>query len=251
MGIRELHDDRITHKPSMPLADALRGEPEWLREDLWRLFEVDSTALSNQEAWKLPDVQSWQSALVELAADGAVPRDRLLDASLAALRRDFTPAAARWHYAFYEALEPTPEEHVARLDELLALLASEDPAIVGFALRVLDKLERAKRLPADKLLEAIAPAVVQPVRGTRRAPSSSPTACSSALLTPMPGPRCSQRSCTSARRSGAGARRAGDAPRAADRRRPRAARPSSPRPSIRRCGRGSRRSPASSPRPTR
>ena len=110
-------------------------------------------------------MQTWPDALRELAADGTISRDRLLDETLAALRRDFSAHNARWYHKLYEALEPTPEEQVARLDELLALLAAGDPAVVGFALRALDKLERKRPLPADRLLEAIPPALLLPVKG--------------------------------------------------------------------------------------
>ncbi len=150
---------------SRPLAATLRAEREWLRHDLWRLFEVEEASPSSRDAWRPDGVQTWPDALRELAADGTIPRARLLDETLAALRRDFSAHNARWYHKLHEALEPTPEEQLARLDELLALLAAADPAVVGFALRALDKLERARLLPAERLLEAVPPALLLPVKG--------------------------------------------------------------------------------------
>ncbi len=75
-------------------------------------------------------------------ADGAVRagRRRCRPARTAAGREPGSAAArllalprALVHHKLYEALEPTPDEHAARLDELLALAASDDPAVVAFA----------------------------------------------------------------------------------------------------------------------
>jgi uncharacterized protein DUF6493 len=153
------------HGMARPLAATLRSEPEWLSNDLWRLFEVEEAGLSTGDSWQPQGEKSWTATLCELAADGTISRDRLLDESLAALRRDFSPHNARWYHKLHEALEPTPEERLARLDDLLALLASAHPAVVGFALRALEKLERARLLPPDQLLEAIPPALALPVKG--------------------------------------------------------------------------------------
>ena len=165
LGMRELDLAGGWRNPRQSLTQALRGEGEWLADDLWRLFEIEETPLAGTEIWMAAQGLSWQDALCELAADGTVPRDRLLDQSLTALRRDFSPYHARWFRKLHEALEPTPDEHAARQDELLALLASEDPAVVAFAVRALAKLERAKRLDAGALFDAIAPALVVPVKG--------------------------------------------------------------------------------------
>jgi hypothetical protein len=162
MGIRDI-PRRQRAGSVRPLADVLRGEQEWLRTDLWQLFAIEDSGLTAQGGGG--GHQSWLEALCELEADGTVPRERLLDETLGALRRDFTPHNSRFFHKLYDALEPTVDEHAARLDDLLALLASEDPAVVGFALRPLGQLERAKRLPPDRVAEAIGPALLLPVKG--------------------------------------------------------------------------------------
>jgi hypothetical protein len=156
------HDSRPVRKP---LAETLRQETEWLENDLWQLFELEDAALSSRDSWQPhAGAQTWQQALCELAAEGTIPRKRLLDESLRALRRDFSAHNARWYYKLYEALEPTEEEQLERLDQLLALLAAPDPATVGFALRALGKLERTRSLPVDRVLEAVPPALLLAVK---------------------------------------------------------------------------------------
>jgi hypothetical protein len=164
-GMHDYDEGDVDRRRPHLLAATLRAEPEWLAEELWRLFEVEETALSSHDSWHQRFGQTWHAALRELAADGTISRARLLDETLAALRRDFSPHNARWYHKLHEALEPTPEEHVARLDELLALLASSDAAVVGFSLRALDRLERKGVLPADLVLDAIPPAIALPVKG--------------------------------------------------------------------------------------
>ena len=85
-----------------------------------------------------------------LAADGVLARERLLDESLAALRRDFAPHHARWYQRLFAALEPTLDELEARVDDLLALLAADNAANLAVGLRALGELERAKLLPATR-----------------------------------------------------------------------------------------------------
>ena len=146
-----------------PLADILRGEPEWLERDLWELFAIEESGLTARDSWGDPPV--WRTALRALAAQGVIARERLLDEGLAALRRDFAPYHARWHLKLLAELEPTADELEARLDDLLALLAAEDPAVVAFGLKTLAELERARRLPPERLLDAIGPALVLRAKG--------------------------------------------------------------------------------------
>lgn len=155
---------RNQYQHPIPFAGVLRDDPEFLGDELWRLFEIEGAGdfnFTNADELAADD-QKWSHALVELAAEGVVPRDRLLDASLAALRRDFTPYVARWHRQLHEMLDPTVDEHAARESDLLALLASQDGALVGFAVRSLGALEKAGRVDAARLLEQLAPAVLAP-----------------------------------------------------------------------------------------
>ena len=66
------------NEPPSALAEILRGEAQWVERHLWRLFDLEETALTSTDAFHV-DEQSWHIALRELAADGTISRDRLLD----------------------------------------------------------------------------------------------------------------------------------------------------------------------------
>src|SRR2546427_345949 len=93
------------------------------------------------------------------AAEGKVPRWRLLDATLDALQRDFVQYRAGWFAGLHRDLQPSVAERVERLDRYSALLASRIPPTVSFALDALVTVERAGELPPEVLLAHLAPAV--------------------------------------------------------------------------------------------
>ncbi len=148
-------------KPQPKLVDLLLAERDWLEHAFWRLFEVDGTgevSLANCEKYGRSE-DTWTAALIELSQRGILPRDRLLDASLAALARDFIQFRAGWFSRFHEALSPTPAERVARMDVYLRLLASSIPPTVAFAVNAVAIADEAAPLPAARLLGAIPPAL--------------------------------------------------------------------------------------------
>lgn len=120
--------------------DDLKADSTGLFEhEVWRLFEAEGggeASLAAHDKYS-PDARTWSSALARLCAEGQLPRGRLLDASLAALRRDFTAFRAGWFSRFHERLEPTKEERRERTPAYVALLSSSVPATVSFAVRAL------------------------------------------------------------------------------------------------------------------
>jgi Family of unknown function (DUF6493) len=147
--------------------EALLSDPELLEREVWHLFEVEGSGEFSLAAYDKysRDEATWETALVSLAADGTLPRDRLLDASLAALERDFAQFRAGWFSRFHEALQPTLDERAERVELYLNLLASKIPPTVSFALSALSKLDRAQRLPAGKLVNRISPALTARSKG--------------------------------------------------------------------------------------
>lgn len=129
----------------------LLADPTLLEREVWELFEVDVTNdLTNARLYGagadgrgLQSMQrnTWIVALVRLAGEGCISRERLLDASLAALTRDFRPTTVGWHVTMHEALEPSDAERRARLDRYLGLLDSPVPAIVKCGLGAVRQLE--------------------------------------------------------------------------------------------------------------
>jgi hypothetical protein len=154
----------------MSLADRIRNTPDIRDEDVWRLFEVEGggdLSLATFDKY-IGDkkVGGWTAALAELAEDGTLSRDRLLDESLNALERDFAQFRAGWFSRFHEYLKPSLEERSARLDQYLRLLGSSIPPTVSFALKAIATLDKADRLPPKELLAHLRPVLQARAKGT-------------------------------------------------------------------------------------
>lgn len=152
------------------LADRIRNTPDIRDEDVWRLFEVEGggdLSLATFDKY-IGDkkVGGWTAALVELAADGTLSRDRLLDESLNALERDFAQFRAGWFSRFHEHLAPSLEERAARLNQYLRLLGSSIPPTVSFALKAIALLNKADRLPPKEALAHLRPVLHARAKGT-------------------------------------------------------------------------------------
>jgi uncharacterized protein DUF6493 len=144
-------------------------DPEVRERHLWSLFRVEGNAehsLMAHDAGVLDPERRWDQALARLAAEGEISRDRLLDAGLDALERDFYPYRARWFPRFHEALSPTLEERAERLDRYLKLLSSRLPSTVSFALKALAALDKAGRLPGERFVSGVLPALRAREKGT-------------------------------------------------------------------------------------
>lgn len=138
---------------------AIVADPGLLDGEVWRIFDVDcSTELSNanwsttESGSRGPGDNRWQLALVRLGAQGLLDRQRLLDASLNALLRDFRPSMVGWYAKLHEALEPTHDERRLRVDTYLSLAASPVPAAIKEGLTGLRAALDA--VPADDLARA-------------------------------------------------------------------------------------------------
>jgi hypothetical protein len=153
------------------LETAYRGllaRPELFERDVWRIFEHDVAQLlayanTYAEAGKdergFPKFERtgnyWLYGLKRLADEDRLDRQRLLDASLDALMRDFRPAAVGWYAQLHEELQPTAEERSARADRYVALLASTAPAAVKEGLAALKVLDE----PPAEAIARVAPSV--------------------------------------------------------------------------------------------
>lgn len=148
--------------------DVLRANPDLLIDDVWRIFEVEGGGENSLAAHDkyCAESGSWRAALVELSNEGALSRERLLDASLDALQRGFGQFRAQWYSAFHEALKPTDDERAARASTYLSLTASPVGPTVSMALKALLQVERATRLDAVEVVAQIGPAVLAPSKGS-------------------------------------------------------------------------------------
>lgn len=143
-------------------------EKALLSEDVWRFFEVEgggefSLAACDKYA---SSTSTWEYRLLRYAEAGKLDRDRLLDASLDALDRDFGQFVAGWYSRFHKALKPTPEEIAERTPRYLKLLSSTVPPTVSFAIQALQTADKAQAISPNALLDAIEPALVARAKGT-------------------------------------------------------------------------------------
>lgn len=136
-------------------------DPLFLAEDVWRFFEVEGGgefSLAAHDKYSAPAL-TWSTILAKACDKGKLDRQRLLDATLDALDRDFAQFRAGWYSRFHTVLEPTPDELAARKDRYLRLLSSAIPPTVSFALKALKTLDKAKALSPDDVFDHITPAL--------------------------------------------------------------------------------------------
>nr|WP_302478206.1 DUF6493 family protein [Ruegeria arenilitoris] len=133
----------------------------FLTHDVWRFFEVEGggdLSLAAHDKYCGPGA-SWSDFLIGLCDDGTLDRDRLLDASLDALERDFGQFRAGWYSRFHAGLCPTDAEISHRTGRYLDLLASSVPPTVAFALKVLKRIDKLNGIDPAALLASIDPAL--------------------------------------------------------------------------------------------
>jgi hypothetical protein len=145
----------------------LVDDPELLDHEIWELFRIEGNSrLSLSGVDKYVSRVSWSQIFVELAAEGRISRQRLLDRSLDALECDFHQFRAGWFSRFHEALAPSLEERASRSGRYLRLIASRIPPTVSFALKAVQILCRADRVSPEDVLGAIPPAFHAQEKGT-------------------------------------------------------------------------------------
>ncbi|WP_433043930.1 DUF6493 family protein [Dactylosporangium sp. CS-033363] len=145
---------------------AIRTDDELRETLLWRAFEIEGggeISLTNVDKYS-HDGAGWADTLRTLAADGTLPRARLLHECLRALGRDFSAYRAGFFSQLYTSLTPAKEE----LDQprLIRLLGAPIPATVTFAVRHLTAVDKAGGLDDAAFVDGAGPALTVPAKGT-------------------------------------------------------------------------------------
>lgn len=156
--------------------DHLRADPGLLERELWDLFRTEGAgrALAGHDSWlRKPYEQpygdrptiparperTWHHAVVALAEEGVIDRQRLLSDTLATFLRDWTASDVGWFVRLQDALAPTVEEMAERQATYARLLVVAPGPPVALALRSLTALLADGRLDLELLLSG-APAVL-------------------------------------------------------------------------------------------
>ena len=140
-----------------------------LEGDIWRFFEVEGggeDSLANHDNFLHRDQESWADRIKRYADEGLLDRQRLLDASLDALDRDFAQYRAGWYSRFHVLMQPDGDEIAQRSERYLRLLSSSIPPTVSFAMKHVQKLDKMGLIDPDDLLAALEPALQARSKGT-------------------------------------------------------------------------------------
>ena len=127
-------------------------DADLFENEIWQLFEVETQAFHSMQ-----ELRGWPQRLVELAASGEIDRDRLIDATLDALWRDFSTPVRTGLTRYHELLQLTDDEVAAREATYRGLLANPQGTVVAPALKALGRLAKAKRLDRESFLKDVAP----------------------------------------------------------------------------------------------
>lgn len=150
----------------VPLSTLLLEDKDLLETEIWQLFETENRAFVKDyvavQRKRPQGHETWTEALIRLANEGHIDRARLIDAALNGMASGLKPAAIAGFVNFAEALAMSTEELSRRQAMLCQLLANQTGTAVSFALKALNRLERARLLERDRLLETIEPALLFP-----------------------------------------------------------------------------------------
>jgi hypothetical protein len=152
------HDDLASY---VPTSERLLAEPELLEDEFWRIFDFENSALTTDWHARYVDgpanYETWPEAILRLATDGHLDRDRLLDVTLSSMLQEVKQNQLSAYGKLHEALAPDDDELKAREKGYLELLVSPVGPVLSFALKMLGKLHRANRLDAALFLDAASP----------------------------------------------------------------------------------------------
>ena len=139
--------------------ERLLEDPALLDEAIWHLFEYEGAgenSLANVDRF---GGKGWSNAIRSFIDEGKLPRGRVLDCCLEALRRDFNHYRAKWFATFYDSLRPTANEQRAHAQTFLVLVSVSAPNIVSWAFKKVQAQQKAGAYVPDALVAGLRPAL--------------------------------------------------------------------------------------------
>jgi Family of unknown function (DUF6493) len=165
-----------------PISEQLLAAPELLG-DIDGLFRVETTAFLNHllRPWEFPEhYETWTQALIKLAKAKHVDRGHLLNLALSGLRLDFKHDSLAGYHRFYTAMTPTIDELIDHQAQFVDLLCHPMGHVAKFAIDMLAKVDKAKKLAREPFLREIGTVFASPLKGNAQAALK--------LVKPMIGP---------------------------------------------------------------
>jgi hypothetical protein len=152
---RGLGDRRWDESEPTPILDALHEKAEY-RDDVWRFFEFEIEIFigTYDKTRREQGRETWSSAIIKLANEGVLDRDRLLNECLVPLLKNLKNYTLSGFARMHEDLKPTADEMAERQNKYQELLAVESTSMVGFGVKMLKKLADANNLDIESFLKS-------------------------------------------------------------------------------------------------
>jgi hypothetical protein len=142
-------------EPETTIYETVKSNPEFL-EDIWHFFEIEAPEFISGHEKKLRSdgYETWTTTILKLSKDGLLDRERLLDASLKPLFLDKLNYTLAGFARMHEELDPSEKELKERQPIYQDLLAAESNSMVGFAVKMLKKLQSLEGMNEGSFLKA-------------------------------------------------------------------------------------------------
>jgi hypothetical protein len=154
----------------IPLSQKLRDNPSLLENEVWRLFEVETTAFLSGWQYHDPEgpanYENWGMALVRLGNEKVIDRQRLIDGCFLGLTAGITNKNTLTGYIqFYDALETTDDEVISRQGKFMDLLSHSAAHVVSFAVKNIQQIDKLNKLDDEAFLRPAETLVLSRIQG--------------------------------------------------------------------------------------
>ena len=148
----------------------LKKDPELLKHDVWRLFEIEGDSQNSLANIDRFDKTNWSGALIELSKKGKLSRKRLLDSAISAMGLGFNHYRSKWFLDFFDTMQPTEAELKSRISEFLNLMSASTPNVAKWAFaKVNEFADQGIIKDKAKLFDALSPLLMVQQKGTVKA----------------------------------------------------------------------------------
>ena len=165
--IRNAGKDYFTKKKGVSIADQLRGDKALMEYDLWQLFEFTAfpkgwtlTSWDAHFAWIKNDREGegedWKGTICELAHNGEIPKERVIDGCFQSLKRPFTDFEAKWYVNLLEQLIdrlPITDEDMKNDQRFLELLDHPNPTPCSLGFAIMERLFKVGKIEENDIVQ--------------------------------------------------------------------------------------------------
>jgi hypothetical protein len=148
------------------VASRLEDDPDLLREDLWRIFQVPGV-MRNESTFGYVD-DAWLVGIVQLEKKGVLDRGKLFEAILSTPHMGFNQSQIKNFLNLHERLKPTSEELAERVADYAGLVDSPLAPVSKWSFELLRDIDQAIKLPLESLAEPLKTSLSQSTKARVR-----------------------------------------------------------------------------------